>query len=198
MKKKETNIFFNVISFYLNGFKTMNNWGRQVWLIILIKLFIMFVVLKIFFFPNYLKSNFDTDKNGFFSKEEIKIIQKKAFSNLINYNYFIHIITHKKKIKFRNVSDFNVYKKEDAIVYTFTLKPDIAINSNNETIKIAPYDQSYYIDVALKKRSLKFENTEGYSYSYRIIVDEQMAYYFDQIFPDCIVLTVKKAHADHL
>jgi len=62
MKKKETNIFFNVISFYLNGFKTMNNWGRQVWLIILIKLFIMFVVLKIFFFPNYLKSNFDTDK----------------------------------------------------------------------------------------------------------------------------------------
>jgi len=143
-------------------------------------------------------ANFDTDKNGFFSKEEIKIIQKKAFSNLINYNYFIHIITHKKKIKFRNVSDFNVYKKEDAIVYTFTLKPDIAINSNNETIKIAPYDQSYYIDVALKKRSLKFENTEGYSYSYRIIVDEQMAYYFDQIFPDCIVLTVKKAHADHL
>jgi hypothetical protein len=35
--------------------------GKQVWLIILIKLFIMFVVLKLFFFPNFLKSNFKND-----------------------------------------------------------------------------------------------------------------------------------------
>ncbi len=40
----------------------MGLWGRQVWLIILIKLFIMFVILKLFFFPNLLKQNFDTDE----------------------------------------------------------------------------------------------------------------------------------------
>ncbi len=40
----------------------MSNWGRQVWLIILIKLFIMFVILKLFFFPDFLKTNFKTDK----------------------------------------------------------------------------------------------------------------------------------------
>jgi nitrogen fixation-related uncharacterized protein len=28
--------------------------GKTLWLIILVKLFIMFVILKIFFFPNYL------------------------------------------------------------------------------------------------------------------------------------------------
>ena len=37
-------------------------WGKSLWIIILIKLFIMFVVLKIFFFPNLLKENFDTDE----------------------------------------------------------------------------------------------------------------------------------------
>jgi hypothetical protein len=36
--------------------------GRTLWLIILIKLFVMFVVLKIFFFPNFLKTNFETDE----------------------------------------------------------------------------------------------------------------------------------------
>ena len=36
--------------------------GKQLWLIILIKLFIMFAVLKLFFFPDILKSNFDTDE----------------------------------------------------------------------------------------------------------------------------------------
>jgi hypothetical protein len=37
-------------------------WGKSVWIIILIKLFIFFFVLKIFFFPNLLEKNFSTDR----------------------------------------------------------------------------------------------------------------------------------------
>jgi len=37
-------------------------WGKKVWLVILIKLFIMFAVLRIFFFPDLLRKNFDTDE----------------------------------------------------------------------------------------------------------------------------------------
>ena len=58
---KRQNIFLRVWSFYFSGFKNMSNWGRQVWIIILVKLFIMFVILRIFFFPNFLKTNFDTN-----------------------------------------------------------------------------------------------------------------------------------------
>jgi hypothetical protein len=36
--------------------------GKKLWVIILIKLAIMFLILKLFFFPNYLKTNFDTDQ----------------------------------------------------------------------------------------------------------------------------------------
>lgn len=35
--------------------------GRTLWKIIIIKLFILFAVIKLFFFPNYLKDNFSTD-----------------------------------------------------------------------------------------------------------------------------------------
>jgi hypothetical protein len=35
--------------------------GKTLWAIILIKLFILFFVLKLFFFPNQLKKNFKTD-----------------------------------------------------------------------------------------------------------------------------------------
>nr|WP_320058310.1 DUF4492 domain-containing protein [uncultured Bacteroides sp.] len=41
--------------FYLDGFRSMTL-GRTLWLIILIKLFIMFFVLKLFFFPNFLNN----------------------------------------------------------------------------------------------------------------------------------------------
>jgi hypothetical protein len=35
--------------------------GKKLWVIILIKLFIMFVILKLFFFPDILKKNFSND-----------------------------------------------------------------------------------------------------------------------------------------
>lgn len=48
--------------FYREGFRSMVV-GRSLWKIIVIKLFIMFAVLKIFFFPNYLKTNFSTEQD---------------------------------------------------------------------------------------------------------------------------------------
>jgi len=35
--------------------------GRSLWKIIIIKLVIIFAILKIFFFPDFLGRNFDTD-----------------------------------------------------------------------------------------------------------------------------------------
>ena len=58
---KRRTLFQRIFSFYYEGFKGMTL-GRTLWLIILIKLFVMFVILKIFFFPNFLKTNFDTDQ----------------------------------------------------------------------------------------------------------------------------------------
>jgi len=37
-------------------------WGRKLWGIILIKLFIMFAVLRLFFFPDLLKRDFKSDE----------------------------------------------------------------------------------------------------------------------------------------
>ena len=50
-----------IFRFYVDGFRNMTL-GKTLWKIILIKLFIMFAVLKVFFFENYLNANFDTDQ----------------------------------------------------------------------------------------------------------------------------------------
>jgi len=54
--------FKSFISLYTDGFRNLSSLGKKLWIIIFIKLFIMFVVLKIFFFPNFLSSNFDSDQ----------------------------------------------------------------------------------------------------------------------------------------
>lgn len=53
-------IIRKVCDFYVDGFKSMTI-GKTLWTIILIKLFIIFAVLKLFFFPNFLKENAPKD-----------------------------------------------------------------------------------------------------------------------------------------
>ena len=50
-----------IYTFYRDGFKGMVL-GKKLWKIILIKLFVMFVILKLFFFPNFLNTKFETDE----------------------------------------------------------------------------------------------------------------------------------------
>ena len=45
---------YRVFDLYYDGFRRMKL-GKSLWAIILIKLFIMFAILKFFFFPNFLK-----------------------------------------------------------------------------------------------------------------------------------------------
>lgn len=45
---------------YRDGFRRMTV-GRTLWKIVLIKLVILFAVLKLFFFPNFLQENFSTN-----------------------------------------------------------------------------------------------------------------------------------------
>ena len=52
----------NVFLFYYEGFRTMSCWGKKVWLIIIIKLCIIFLLLRLFFFPDFLKSKFRSDR----------------------------------------------------------------------------------------------------------------------------------------
>jgi hypothetical protein len=55
---------------HVHGFKNLT-WGKPLWIIVLVKLFIMFAILKVFFFPNYLNSRFDT------KEEKIEHISKE-------------------------------------------------------------------------------------------------------------------------
>lgn len=65
------NLVINVWRFYVEGFRSMTL-GRTLWLIIIIKLFIMFFILRLFFFPNYLNTiAVGTDKEEYVSRELI-------------------------------------------------------------------------------------------------------------------------------
>ena len=65
---KKDSFFYRVFDLYYDGFRSMRL-GKTLWAIILIKLFIMFAILKVFFFPNFLKEHAQGDESGYVATE---------------------------------------------------------------------------------------------------------------------------------
>lgn len=60
----------SIYRFYYDGFREMTL-GRILWTIILIKLFVMFFILKLFFFPSFLKGKSTEEKQDYVRTELI-------------------------------------------------------------------------------------------------------------------------------
>ncbi len=68
MPMNKDDFFYKAFDLYYDGFKNMRL-GKTLWAIILIKLFIMFAILKVFFFPNFLKQHAQGDEAGYVATE---------------------------------------------------------------------------------------------------------------------------------
>ena len=61
MEEAKMPLYKRIWDLYYDGFKNMTV-GKSLWLLIIIKLFIFFVIMKWLFFPNILKENYSTDE----------------------------------------------------------------------------------------------------------------------------------------
>jgi len=66
----KNSFLYRVWDLYYDGFRHMTL-GRTLWAVILIKLFIMFAILKVFFFPNFLSTHAEEGHESDFVSNEI-------------------------------------------------------------------------------------------------------------------------------
>ena len=71
MSMSKDGFLYRTFNLYYDGFRHMRL-GKTLWAIILIKLFIIFVVLQLFFFPNFLKEHAQGDEAGFVASELVE------------------------------------------------------------------------------------------------------------------------------
>ena len=67
---KKDGFWYRAWDLYYDGFRHMTL-GKTLWAIILIKLFVIFVILKIFFFPNFLKQHAEKGQEAEYVATEI-------------------------------------------------------------------------------------------------------------------------------
>jgi hypothetical protein len=67
---RKDSFLYRAFDLYYDGFRHMTL-GRTLWAVILIKLFIIFAILKIFFFPNYIDEHASDDNKSDFVANEL-------------------------------------------------------------------------------------------------------------------------------
>ena len=67
---KKNSFLFRAFDLYYDGFRNMKL-GKTLWLIIGIKLFIIFIILKLFFFPNFISQHSEKGEEADFVATEV-------------------------------------------------------------------------------------------------------------------------------
>jgi hypothetical protein len=71
----------NILDFYVDGFRRMTV-GRSLWKLIIIKIFIIFGIIKLFFFPNFLQTRFNND-----NERAAYVMESLSRPNMTNSNF---------------------------------------------------------------------------------------------------------------
>ncbi len=78
-------LLLGIWNFYLEGFRGMTL-GRTLWALVIVKLLVMFLILKIFFFPDFLGSYPTAKEKGDYVRGEL--IRRAAARDTIESTHY--------------------------------------------------------------------------------------------------------------
>ena len=145
-------------------------------------------------FTELMLEEYDADANGIFDENEQKRLHDEAFVNLKEFGFFTKIFVGNNRLEYNKTENFSASIKDGQMVYEFYIPLSINIPSDSyKLINIYPYDETYYMDVYLDDTEpITYQNNDKFDLSFTIEEDENMAYYFGQIYPQVIHLKAKK------
>lgn len=144
-------------------------------------------------FSELMFNEYDLDSSKSFDDNEVKKLYKEAFINLKKFNYFTHIYVGNNQIDIKQTKNFKAIIKDGQMIYQFFIPIHIKATTEYKTIKIYPYDDTYYMDIIFSDNyPIRFKNNKNYSLSFDIKEDQNKAYYFNQIYPQVAYLKFKK------
>jgi len=143
-------------------------------------------------FSELMIDEFDDDVDDQFNEQEQKLIYQKAFSNLKKFDYFTKILIDGKPFEIKYITNFKAQIHDEVMTYSFFIPCPIAISTSEKSVKIYTYDESYYMDVSLTNSAISFANSSTYNISYQVEEDDNKRYYFDQINPFVLKLSLRK------
>jgi ABC-type uncharacterized transport system substrate-binding protein len=115
---------------------------------------------------------------------EIAKIEKNAFSNLKNYDYFTHVFVGDGKVGVGEAKDFKARLAGAKLIYDFTVPLAKPVDAKTAPVGFGIWDDTYYVDVGpAEGQAPKLEGDGSAACHATIIEDHQHPIYFGSVFP---------------
>ena len=138
-------------------------------------------------FSSTIIQEFDLNADGEFGEEEIKKLEKGAFSNLKEYDYFTDIKINGHEFKIQKVNSFYAEIDGGVMVYEFFIPCEVAAGEESQEVVISVFDPTYFVQVLLSTEDpFSFIDTSNVAFSCETFEDEQNSYYYGQIIPEAL------------
>jgi ABC-type uncharacterized transport system substrate-binding protein len=144
-------------------------------------------------FSSTIIQEFDLNADDVFGEDEIKEVEKGAFSNLKEYDYFTDIKINGRQFKIQLVKDFYAKIDSGVMVYEFFIPCEVTGTLENQEVVISVFDPTYFVQVLLASEApFSFFDTLNVEFSHEVFEDEENSYYYGQIVPEALKVKFRK------
>lgn len=127
---------------------------------------------------------FDKNKDKKFDAAELAALQKGAFDNLREYNYFTHVTIDGKDLPTRTVAGFAASVENGRLVYEFTVPLAEPVDPRKARLVLGIYDPSYFVELETGGRAgVRYEGNDGIACRTESRENQAKAIYSGQVFP---------------
>lgn len=98
-------------------------------------------------YSSSLVQDYDKDKSGSLSPQEIATMEKEAFQDTAQSSYFTYAKLDGKDVKWPRAEGFKVMVVGDSLVYAFRLRLPTPVDPRKQAFRLSTYEETYYIDI---------------------------------------------------
>lgn len=143
------------------------------------------------YFSAWVIEDFDTNRDGKFCDDELKIIFEQTFESIKEYGYFTRVLLGDREIPVTSIENFSVEIKENRTVYSFFVPLDIKISKDPKDIFITVYDESFYCHIFFPFAEVGFKgNRLNWAIEYTTQELPEFSFYFGFLIPTAIKLSI--------
>jgi ABC-type uncharacterized transport system substrate-binding protein len=144
--------------------------------------------------------DFDRDKNERLSPAEVASVEANAFSNLVNYRYFLYIRSSRGLHRPTAVQDFTAYTEGERMRYRFFVPYSLPVGDREVVVNVAVYDETFFCDIGYAETApVLFSASQTFRGGYDIREDRgiRIEYMANDstpgfTFPRQVVLTLRR------
>lgn len=137
---------------------------------------------------------FDKNKDRKFDAEEVKALEKGAFSNLQTFGYFTYVTVDDKPVPTVRVTGFTAAIEKDQLVYEFTVPLDAPVDPLRQGFTFSVYDLEYFVELDMGNgAATRYEGDAGIKCRASVAENPGKRIYGGQVAPPEMRLKCEKA-----